>query len=275
MLWFFWAVVAAPFSFAQNPLIRDSIGQHPEQDSRKLPSYYTAPKVKVADWVGKTFIFLPRDRNDRAAPYRIAREEPLLEYVSASLKIPTPVVSDPDLLNNLVLTHIVQSFAAGVPYETLVGSAVKVTGVHDDFGGYRFPRGKFVFLSNSFDFYITYALDDGTTPGLALLSDIELGRQRWIGMSVRPKREEKLVTYDDATGTFGAVSVTASDVLRITDVVAGFNQCEPARVIVMTNDGREAFQDFSVSGTNCVPVGGLSPTTFTDRFDIVDAPTGR
>jgi hypothetical protein len=59
--------LAAP-CLAQNPLIRESIGQ-PEQDAKTLDSYYTAPKVELQSWVGKTFIFLPRDRDGRVKPY--------------------------------------------------------------------------------------------------------------------------------------------------------------------------------------------------------------
>jgi hypothetical protein len=160
----------------------------------------------------------------------------------------------------------------GTPYDLLVGREGRILDVRQ-FGVGTPPEAKAVFIVVEGETYVV-AARDGTAPGIALLSDIDLGRHRWRGLQVRPKAGmTDLVTYDGETGSYGKIPVSSSDTLTIADVVAGYVPCAPVRVILTTAAGREGYQDVAVSKTNCRSNENFS--TFTERFDVVTASGGR
>jgi hypothetical protein len=176
-----------------------------------------------------------------------------------------------------LLTHSLSEMLQGVPYEVLAGRVGRVAIVQDYLAGLVSKPGE-VRTSSKKAVYIVFEDDpayvatarDGIVDGLALVSDIELGRRKWRGLRVHPRILEAqwLLTYDADTGTYGSFPVSPADVLTVADVVVGFDQCSPARVILVTATGREGFRDVSVSGTNCGSTARIP--TFTDRFEVME-----
>jgi hypothetical protein len=171
-------------------------------------------------------------------------------------------------------TKAATAITAGMPYDLFAGRLGRVAIVEDYWAGVILspappPGTKAVYLVLEDDRVYIALGEDGIVDGLALLSDIELGRRKWRGLQVHPKID-RLLTYSAETDKYGTVEVSRSDVLTIADVVAGFESCAPARVVLVTAAGLEGYQDLSVSGTNCRPAARFP--TFTDRFEVVDVP---
>jgi len=89
--------------------------------------------------------------------------------------------------------------------------------------------------------------------GLVLLSDLDAGRQRWLGKTVYAAKRQ-VNTYDSATGNMGSIALALETPLTVTAVAPGKPPLppQPLWVLVRAPDGKTGFIATHVSWTNAM-----------------------
>jgi TonB family protein len=88
-----------------------------------------------------------------------------------------------------------------------------------------------------------------TVDGIAFLDEIDQARQELIGKTLWILSSQ-LLTNDESSGRVGSVKVKKFSPVKVTDVVVGWRNYEPIRLILKSETGEEGFFDVSLSGTN-------------------------
>lgn len=142
-------------------------------------------------------------------------------------------------------------------------------GTYDDFSGnvkymkYVGRVGKVVSVSNFRDRrHIEFEMEDdgqhlraATSPGresirgLGPLDDIEAARKRWEGKTLWC-RMGMLSVYDEQTDRSTTLKIRKYSPVKVAAVVAGWNEDKPIRLHLELADGKRAFLDLNLSGTN-------------------------
>jgi hypothetical protein len=89
----------------------------------------------------------------------------------------------------------------------------------------------------------------GSLRAVAFLDEIDQARKELIGKTLWIS-SSSILTYNDATGQFGSVKVKKFSPVRVVDVVVGWYEHEPIRLILKSENGEEGFLDVQISGTN-------------------------
>lgn len=84
---------------------------------------------------------------------------------------------------------------------------------------------------------------------IGLVSDIENARNKWAG-KVLWINKTKISTYNSDSGEIGSISTKKLSPVKVKNIVAGWDNYSPVRLILETNDGKTGFLDVNVSGTN-------------------------
>lgn len=135
-----------------------------------------------------------------------------------------------------------QLFEPQLPYETWVGKVVTVTDISDDYlpkVTFRTEGGKVLRATVYGD-----AVD-----GIAPLRDLEYARSKWQGKTLWV-RGKGIVTWNEATEDFGSVYFKKYSPVEVQDIVLGWTEHTPIRLILKAPDGEIGFLDVNVSGTN-------------------------
>ena len=136
-----------------------------------------------------------------------------------------------------------QSFKPRLPYDKWVGKTVTVLEVRPSTGfaevSFRTADGKAI-KAQAFGH---------TIHGIAPMRDLEYARSNWLGKTLWIRRNN-MATWDESTGKFGTVKFKKYSPLTVEDVVAGWYEHAPVRLILKTKQGETGFDDVSVSGTN-------------------------
>jgi hypothetical protein len=90
---------------------------------------------------------------------------------------------------------------------------------------------------------------DDLLENITPLSDLQAARDALLGKEVWCKTGA-LSTYDATTGIVGSTYIDVSRPVKISDVLAGWDDAKPVRVVVRTNAGKEGFIDIHYSNTN-------------------------
>jgi hypothetical protein len=198
----------------QGPYIRKSVGiEKPKVD---VPTENSLSAVPIDLWVGQRFIFLPRQKSLQEYGYQ-GIHKPKKEYGT-------------------------------LPYSSYVGRIVKVTAVSKARYG----------ISGAYKVELT--LEDtnekveadsslGNVEGLALVRDIDHARTMYLGKTLWLK-DSMLRTYNEETGKGNVIAAKRYSRVKVTDIVAGWDEASPVRFVVQMPSGDEGFIDASMSDTN-------------------------
>jgi len=85
--------------------------------------------------------------------------------------------------------------------------------------------------------------------GMALADDIEAARGQWAGKTVWNKGL-MISCFDQQSGAVSMLRVKKYSPLKVAEVVAGWNEEAPVRLMLETADGKRGFLDLNLSGTN-------------------------
>lgn len=135
-----------------------------------------------------------------------------------------------------------QLFEPQLPYETWVGKIVTVTDVSDDY----LPKVTFRTKDGK---VLRSTVYGGTVGGIAPLRDLEYARSKWLGETLWV-RGNQLVTWNETTEDFGSVNLERYSPVEVHDIVVGWTEDTPIRLILKAPDGEVGFLDVNVSGTN-------------------------
>src|SRR4051812_43679315 len=135
-----------------------------------------------------------------------------------------------------------ESFKDDLRYSDWVGKIVTVR--HVSYGN---PHEVFFTTSDGKDLHATAY--DGSAAGIALVSDLDLAR-KWTGKVLWLRDRAFIETYDANTGETGVERIGRLAKVRVKAVTAGWTSARPARLIVVSDDGRAGFVDVQISGTN-------------------------
>ncbi len=155
-----------------------------------------------------------------------------------------------------------------LPYNEWVGKTLTVTGVSEVHSG-RSLR-KIAFKTDDGRVVNAIAYGD-TVQGIAPLRDLAYARTRWLGKTLWI-RSFALITWNEATQEFGSFQVKKYSPLEVTDVVAGWDDAAPVRLVLKTANGQSGYVDISISGTN-VPLILRGFRHFDDGFFEIDPRT--
>jgi hypothetical protein len=85
--------------------------------------------------------------------------------------------------------------------------------------------------------------------GMALADDIETARRQWAGKTVWNKGQ-MISRFDETSGVVSMLRIKKYALLKVTDVVPGWNEEAPVRLLLAAPDGQRVFIDLNLSGTN-------------------------
>ena len=85
--------------------------------------------------------------------------------------------------------------------------------------------------------------------GLVRLDDLNQARAVWAGQTLW-SREGRIFTYDEQADIVSALSIKRCAPVKVTDVVAGWDEEKPIRLLLQTAGGEQGFVDVNLSGTN-------------------------
>ncbi len=181
-------------------------------DSPRMYSAIDDDGVPMQEWVGMEFVILPKPKHLQRYGYSTLRRP------NGGFIIPT--------------------------YGECAGQVGTVVDVQND---------------GRTDCKVTLRMDDGREytavsatglfPEIALASDFEHARTEWEGQTVW-FYSSPVYIYDDDTGQLWSIQTGRYEPVVVKEVVAGWNHNRPVRLIVETEDGREAYVDVQVSSTN-------------------------
>jgi hypothetical protein len=92
-----------------------------------------------------------------------------------------------------------------------------------------------------------------TLDGVAFTRDIDSARTRWIGDTLW-YTDDELLQYDIQKDNVSAIIIDKYSPVVVTNVVAGWHNDSPIRLIITTLDGKEGFVDLNVSNTNVASI---------------------
>jgi hypothetical protein len=210
MIWVFSICATAAVLLAQSPYVR---GGSIGKTAEEPPanSWPQFEYVPISEWQGKRVIFLPQPLSLRTFGYQ-------------SFKGGTGQFGQP--------TYEEAAGKIGTVVAVEPGQYPKV--VIEMEGGHRRYEG-------------TVYLED--LEGIAFLEEIDAARRELIGKTLWIL-SSAITTYDEASGKFGSVKVKKFSPVTVTDVVVGWYNHEPIRLILKSENGDEGFQDVDISGTN-------------------------
>jgi len=237
-------VFQASLAFAGSPYIRKSIGKEEKKDSiikqdkkdlEVIEEKDLFPYRPVSSWEGERFIFLPIEKKWQDFGYG----GDFYDVDGKKLR----------RLN----------------YNEYVGRIAKVTSVD-----LEKKQVKLKIEDNSKILILTYSGDNACMIFLALASDIDNARKKWLGKTLLYNTALYPKTYKDRNGLKGHVPVNKNTPLKIIDIVSGWNNTCPVRFIFKTPSGYEAFVDVSLSGTNSCgnPYGQLKRHGLDQYFSV-------
>ena len=103
---------------------------------------------------------------------------------------------------------------------------------------------------------------DGTVSDIALINDIKIARERYLGKTLwymgnyRGEAFDLVInTYNSENDEFGEVQVSKLQPLTVENIVAGWGDNRPVRFILETKDGETGFMDINFSGSNTTNSG--------------------
>ncbi|MGH9843708.1 MAG: hypothetical protein ACREEM_33650 [Blastocatellia bacterium] len=85
--------------------------------------------------------------------------------------------------------------------------------------------------------------------GMALADDIETAHRQWAGKTVWCKAM-MISSFDEQSGAVSMLRIKKYSPLKVAEVVAGWNEEAPVRLMLETADGKRGFLDLNLSGTN-------------------------
>lgn len=224
-------VIQASFAFAGSPYIRKSTGNEDLEVNEEKDLF---PYRPVSSWEGEPFIFLPKEKSDQRYGYSFFYDE-----------------------NDKKLSPL--------NYNEYVGRIAQVISVDQEK-----KRIKLKMEDNSKILILTYSGDNACMICLALASDIDNARKKWLGKTLLYNTALYPSTYNERNGLKGHVPVNKNTPLKIIDIVAGWKNTRPVRFIFKTPSGYEAFVDVSLSGTNSCgnPYGQLKRHGLDQYFSV-------
>ena len=196
---------------AQSPYVRDgSIGKAKEE----APVNNNWPRYKylpISEWRGKRVIFLPEPGSLRKYGYQ--------SFTGGSGQFGNPT------------------------YEEAAGKIGTIVAMEPG----QFPKVT-VEMEESKRRYVGTVYTE-TPTGIAFLDEIDQARKDLIGKTFWILSSE-LVTYDEASEKYGSVKVKKFSPVTVVDVVVGWRNEEPIRLILKSESGDEGYLDVNISGTN-------------------------
>lgn len=116
--------------------------------------------------------------------------------------------------------------------------------------------------------------DDASLHSLGPVADLDQARDLWNGKTVWVKwdyfHHPKLWTYNADSGEIGELPIERCSKLMVTDVVAGWYEHEPVRLVLTTADGKTGFVDVQLSGTNVPKLLRNDESSFDRMFFVQD-----
>ncbi len=88
-----------------------------------------------------------------------------------------------------------------------------------------------------------------TVKGMALVDDLNNARSHWMGKTLWCK-QMMISTYDELSDAVSYLRIKRYSPLKVADVIAGWDEEKPIRVVLEAADGRRGFVDLNLSGTN-------------------------
>lgn len=196
---------------AQSPYVRDgSIGKAKEE----APVNNGWPGYKylpISEWQGKRVIFLPQPGSLRKFGYQA--------FTGGGGQFGNPT------------------------YEEAAGKIGTVVAVEAG----QFPKVAIEMEGSSRRYVGTVYLE--TLNGVAFLDEIDQARKDLIGKTFWILSSQ-FVTYDEASGKYGSVKVKKFSPVTVADVVVGWQNEAPIRLILKGESGDEGYLDVNISGTN-------------------------
>ncbi len=95
----------------------------------------------------------------------------------------------------------------------------------------------------------TAAVYNGSLKGVVFVDELEQARKELKGKTLWTIRPT-LSNYDEASGKFSSVWVGGSVPVTVVDVVPGWYEHEPVRLLLRGPKGEEGYCDVHFSGTN-------------------------
>ena len=122
----------------------------------------------------------------------------------------------------------------------------------------------------------TFSEQPESIEGVAFISDLECAKKRLLGKTIWYIGADAwpvgIQVYDEATDKTTKLDLPKPVRLQVKEVVAGWFEYNPIRLIVVTDSGLEAFADTSLSGINVLP-WHRQWSKFEDLFTFEDPRT--
>lgn len=151
-----------------------------------------------------------------------------------------------------------QSFHPSLPYDKWVGKILTVVEVSR-----KSILPEITFRTADDKTLRTKAYGE-TVDGIAPLRDLEYARTRWKGKTLW-LQDASLATWDESSQEHGSVKLKKYSPVVVEDVVAGWYNHEPIRLILKTEKNEIGFQDVNVTGTN-IGISLRKYRQFADTF---------
>jgi hypothetical protein len=244
---------AAAQSDNGSPFMRS---EQPSASGPNLNCDQTFPsRLPVRCWIGKQFLVLPEDETLRSYGY--------VSFLGGTGPLGQPT------------------------YDELAGKVVTVTDVQLTNDRAASTRPVWVITFKSDETGRIYATrpqkqdatlpEDATIDHLALLRDLEAARERYLGKTywIRTNALPKLGANGSETIT-GVVTYKKFMPVTISDVLAGYSQDGPVRIVVKNDAGQEGYFDMAASPTNRAPLlaGPVGDGAFAAQLSNVDPKLG-
>lgn len=181
--------------------------------------------LPVDEWVGKRIIFLPKQKSSRMFAYH--------DFTGGRGLLGAPTYEQ--VAGKIA---IVLGFRQGMLGPEVV---VQVQKTGEQFAG-----------------RVTF----GEVEDIAFLDEIDLARAELVGKTLWILSRE-LLTWDEEKDTLGSVRVKKFSPVKVTDVVVGFLNESPIRLILESESHDVGFLDVNISGTNASK--SLTPSYHIDR----------
>lgn len=218
--------VSAPLAQESKYLREGSIGRPtdtPPTDCPQEPLQFR----HIECWKGERVIFLPRPKSLQEFGYQS------FEKISAGKK-----------------AKKTRGYSRRPTYAELVGRIAVVESVKVGKGaGWDLT----IRMADGEDRYVGHAARsdryEASLSGVALVSDLDACRERWLGNTVWYAHKFGPEVYDATTDQVARIELPKFTPVKIIDIVAGWHEYAPVRFVLRTPDGRTAFSDLNPSGS--------------------------